>query len=458
VTSLAHLQMILERTQPLRWPRGERLPLFLWQLQGTPDLSDTALADALRELDRRGIAMLARWTTGDERDESLAQALRLGRIQQELGLLVGANCIAPLYSFFDGSPATAHVDDQRQSFFDDSFGKVPMGCPFGIEQRYGAIRSQVEFYADAYQRAGLQLGFVYSDWEVDGPLEWNDAWEHSKRCSRCRAQLPQIEDFTSFQHTLRTLRGEMQRQVYAQPLLSRWPQALVGNYAVYPHNGWRYWYDYFERFKPSLPHAFDAREPARPWADEFSGTGYSFAMPVMYTWYRTYDWYDYTTDYRWFYNMLKVASNAGQSAPRGLPIISFVHHNVTDPPAEGLGHVQPMSEAAYRELLWHALLRGHDAFFSWCPDDEAAHEAPLLHETWAESLEYAEFLTGGVPVTFDVPRREGAVLSALRLGDRLLVRRSDFAGSEGQRAWLELDGRRIEVTDGSGCRIVSIDK
>ncbi|MHB9032086.1 MAG: hypothetical protein ACYC6L_03455 [Anaerolineae bacterium] len=456
MTTLEHLQLVISTTEPLKYPRGRRLPLYQWQLQGTPPLSDHDLADALRELDARGISMLAVWRTGEDQAESREQALRLGRIQQELGLSIGVNCITPLYSFYNGDPATAHIDEAGHTFFDESFGVKNMGCPFTLEPRYSAIRGQVEYFAQAHAEAGLPLDFIYSDWEVDGPLEWNDAWAHSKRCSRCRALVPDITDFGSFQVTLRRLRAEMQRVCYAQPITSRWPQALVGNYAVYPHNGWRYWYDYFERFNPELPHTFDQREPARPWADEFSGSGFTFAMPVMYTWYRTYDWYNYSPDYRWFYNMLKVASNAGSSAPRGLPIISFVHHNLTDPPAGGPGHVIGMSEWAYEELLWHSLLRGHSTFFSWCPDAECGHEAPLLHRVWAQALAYREYLEGGQPVNFNVPRTEGAVISGLRLANRLLVRRTDLGGAAGSEAWLELEGRRLPVPSGGACQVITL--
>jgi hypothetical protein len=37
-------------------------------------------------------------------------------------------------------------------------------------------------------------------------------------------------------------------------MLSRFPGVLVGNYVVYPHNGFRYWYDYFEGFVEGAEH------------------------------------------------------------------------------------------------------------------------------------------------------------------------------------------------------------
>ena len=41
-------------------------------------------------------------------------------------------------------------------------------------------------------------------------------------------------------------------------------------------------------------------------------------------------------------------------------------------------------------------------------------------------LAHREFLGAGEPVIFQVPGEPGTVVSGLRLGDRLLVRRTDF--------------------------------
>ena len=87
---------------------------------------------------------------------------------------------------------------------------------------------------------------------------------------------------------------------------------LVGNYGVYPHDGHRYWYDYFEEFVDGVPYEQEGGAKYRQWFDEFPLTGYTSAMPVVYTWDKIWRWYDFDqVDYRWFYNMLKVCSNAG---------------------------------------------------------------------------------------------------------------------------------------------------
>ena len=72
------------------------------------------------------------------------------------------------------------------------------------------------------------------------------------------------------------------------------------------------------------------------------------------------------------------------------------------------------------------LLRGHDTFFLWSPESEWKKEVQLLHSVWAAAQEYGEFLEKGTPINFDVPQQPGPVVSGLRLGQRVLVRRTDF--------------------------------
>jgi hypothetical protein len=237
-----------------------------------------------------------------------------------------------------------------------------------------------------------------------------------------------VDDFSCFQRAVREIRSEMQRETFARAIQSHFPDAMIGNYAVYPHNGYRYWYDYFETFVDGTPHRVDQCARYRQWYPEFPLTGYTCAMPVVYTWYPTFGWYEYENpDYRWFYNMLLVTSNAGAHTPPDIPITSFVHWHTTSPPPSPDPSVRQFSARGYRELLWHMLLRGTDTFFLWCVEDELGLEVSLVHQAYADSLRFKEFLDGGDPIVFTVPQTEGPVLSALRLGDRLLVRRTDFA-------------------------------
>ena len=72
------------------------------------------------------------------------------------------------------------------------------------------------------------------------------------------------------------------------------------------------------------------------------------------------------------------------------------------------------------------LLRGHDTFFLWARSEEWQKEVQLLHPVWAAAQEYGAFLQDGTPITFEVPKQPGPVVSGLRLGQRVLVRRTDF--------------------------------
>jgi len=385
VTWPEHIRVVLNEARLLTLDRGERLPLYLWPAAAPADVDEATAERIIKALNQRGIGLFSSWHPGvKRREKSLADALRIARIQARLGLRVNVNATSCLYSFFNGDPRTAHLDETGKPFWDDSLGKGRMGCPFTLDFRRGPMREQIEFFVKGYKDAGVRLDFVFADWEIDGPIEFNRAHAASKRCRRCREHIKNIDDFAEFQKVLRELRSDLQRDCYSRPILSRFPNALVGNYAVYPHNGLRYWYDYFEYYVDGQPHVADQRAKYRKWYDEFPGTGYTFAMPVVYTWYPTFGWYDFEDpDYRWFYNMLLVASNVGQYTPPDVPIISFVHYHTTAPPEKPDPQVKQFSEQKYQELLWHMLLRGTDTFFLWCPSEQAATEVRLLHAVYA---------------------------------------------------------------------------
>ena len=452
------IALVLRETKPLRFPRGKRLPLYVWAAMDVPG-DDAEVERTLEALDARGIAACATWRPGANQPRSLERALRIGAAQQRLGLRVSVNANACTYTVCDGSPATAHVDAEGKPFFDtSSSARRKLGCPFKLGSRYAAMREQLDVFCRAYKARGIAVDFAFADWEIDGPIEWQGGWDAAKRCVVCRGQIGDVADFRKVQRAYRKIRSEVQKQCYAGVLLGHFPKALVGNYAVYPHGGWRYWYDYFEK-EPSegMPVRMDHRCPVRPWPDEFDGCGYTFAMPTVYTWYRTWSWYPWATgDYRWFYNLLTVASNAGEHTPARVPIITFVHHMTTSPPPEPDPAVRQLSTAMYRELLWHMLLRGHDTFFLWCPNHEIAQELRPLHETWAAALEHRAFLDRGEPVTFAVPRQPGPVVSALRLGSRLLVRRTDFDDTRGA-VELRVGERAVAVTRAEGrCQVLEV--
>lgn len=423
----APIRTVLENTRPLENSRGTRLPLFVLPIsQSLAGIPDDRTRSALRELDRRGIGYSVSWSPGLA-GRSRHEALRVARIQADLGMIIAADATACLTSFFDGTDATSHVDTQGGPFAETSFGGT-MGCPFTLEPRIPFIRERIEGFVRAYHEAGLSPGFVFADWEIDGPLEWNGAWESSKKCRRCRAALPDLDDFRRFQQRLRALRSELQRAAFSEPILSRFPRTLVGNYAVNPHDGYRYWYDYFEtEAADHTPFRRDQRARYREWAHEFAGTGYTCALPVIYTWYPMFGWFDFeATDYRWFRPMLLEAESTGRHTPPSVPLIPFVHWHTTAPPDKPDPRTRQLSAAKYRELLAHLLLRGHDTFFLWCMPDELATEIRWVHDVYAQSLRYRDSLTHGTPLPFAVPEHPAPVISAVHWMDRVLAVRSDF--------------------------------
>ncbi|MDP6042210.1 MAG: hypothetical protein QGG64_26915, partial [Candidatus Latescibacteria bacterium] len=64
----AAIQTVLENTQPLAYSRGERLPLYVWALNGVGVEDGGEVEGVLRELDRRGIALFATWDHRTEVD------------------------------------------------------------------------------------------------------------------------------------------------------------------------------------------------------------------------------------------------------------------------------------------------------------------------------------------------------------------------------------------------------
>jgi len=450
------IREIIRTTEPLEEPRGERLPLYIWPAHRLGTHDERELESLIRQLDDRGIAVLSSWEP--DREDGLDDVLRLGRIQKRLGSPISINATACMYTLFNGDLQTAHIDEEGRPFFDSSFGaERKMGCPFALDYRLPDMKRRIEEWVKAYKEAGLDIRLVYADWEIDGPIEWNGAWEASQRCVRCRKNIPNIEDFGSFQEALRRKRSELQKAMLADSVRTYFPHALVGNYGVYPHDGYRYWYDYFEEFVEGAPYRADGRARYRQWFHEFPLTGYTVAMPTVYPWYDIHGWYDFDdSDFRWFYNMLLVGSNAGESTSPDTPIITFVHWHTTEPPENPDPAVQQFSREKYTELLWHLLLRGHDGFFVWSPRAEALEESQLVHRVYAASHPYRDFLAEGIPVTFAVPRRPGPVVSGLRLGNRLLVRRTDF-DAQSSSVTLVVDGQTIDVPRAEGrCQVLDL--
>jgi hypothetical protein len=450
------IKVLLDNTTPLIYERANRLPLYLWPAIDPGVTDEENAVGLISELNKRGIGIVCSWKA-DNIEKSLSSSLLVAKAQKKLGLPVNIDATALLYSFFNGDPRTAHIDRSGNPFFDESFGKHKMGCPFSIDYRKNEIRERVRRYVSRYSEEGIPVDFIFTDWEIDGPLEVNRAFDASKKCTTCCRYLGNEFTFVEFQKTMREMRSYLLNYCYSSPVLSHFPRALVGNYAVYPNDGYRYWYDYFEYYVDGQPYKSDRKAKYRQWYNDFPATGFTFAMPVVYPWEPIFNWYDFkNTDYRWFCNMLLVASNAGKSTPQNIPVISFVHWHTVFVSGKPDPAVKQMSKECYQELLWHMLLRGTDTFFMWCEEKESPDEVKLVHQVYAAAQKYGNFLEHGLPVTFDVPCEPGTVVSGLALGDSVLVRRTDF-GDEHKPVELLAGTRVISVDYAPGiCRVISL--
>ena len=86
-----NLRVVLHNTQPLKYPRGNRLSLYVWpitdRLRG---LDDGQAEQAIKLLNDRGIAMISNWRY-DQKEKTLTEALRIGALQKKLHLRVNVN-------------------------------------------------------------------------------------------------------------------------------------------------------------------------------------------------------------------------------------------------------------------------------------------------------------------------------------------------------------------------------
>jgi hypothetical protein len=452
------IQIILDNTKPLEYPRDQRLPLYLWPAVGSIEFNSKTTPNLLKELDARGIGLVYSWNKNDV-NKSIKNAINVAKVQSYLGQPVNIDASYMLHSLFDGDESTAHIDESGNRFFDDSFGKDhKMGCPFTLNRRKREIRKRVEPFVKAYKDYGVKIDFVFTDWEIDGPTSANGSFFASHKCTRCRKYLGDGFTYSSFQKTMRDMRAYIQNYFFSNPVLTHFPHALVGNYSDYPCVGYRYWYDHYEYLADWQPYKNDQHAKYRKWYNNFSGTGFTMAMPVVYPWGNIYGWYDYEdTDYRWFYNMLLVGSNAGGHTAQSIPMISFVHWNpilavkmIKDK------NVTPMSKDAYKELLWHLLLRGIDTFFMWASRKQYPDEVRLVHEVYAAAQQYGNFLENGMPINFNVPDKPGPVISGLALGNKILVRRTNF-GMSSKSVSIIVGTEEIQVESIPGtCQIIKL--
>lgn len=440
------IDIILENTTPLPTKSEKRLPLFIWVSIPT-NLSEEEIRNYIIKLKERNIIVFTRWQIPKEGiEKGIKEAIRIDKIKKELDYIISIDATNIVHMFFDGSENTGHIDEKGNIFFDFSFSKnVKMGCPFRIEVRYNVIKERLEKFLREYKNEGIEIKYWAVDWEIDGPIEWNSAWENSKRCVLCKENIKDINNFDKFQEVIRKKRADLQREVFVETVQKYFPKCFIGNYAVNPHDGYRYWWDYFEKEVEGATYQRKHNALHRKWFDEFKYSGYTMAMPVIYTWYRFFNDYKFKEkEYRWFYPLLKEGTSVGKNTPQNIPIVSFVHWQTVLKPKELPVDFFPLSREKYKELLWHLLFRNFDTFCLWSPLDEMADEIKVLYEVYSESFKYNDFIINGEPIFWEIPEEPEPVISGLKLKDKLLIIRSDFKERK-EKIKIKIDKKEIEI-------------
>ncbi len=107
-TDSESIHAIIENTEPLEAPRGDRLPLYIWPAHRLGTTNEDELVEILDALEARGLAAIASWRPNDP--AALEEALQLGRLQRRLGLPISVSATSSTYAFFNGDAETAHID------------------------------------------------------------------------------------------------------------------------------------------------------------------------------------------------------------------------------------------------------------------------------------------------------------------------------------------------------------
>ena len=451
------IDIIIENTKPIMIRENRRLPLFIWG--SIPlNLPEQQIREYLNQLIERNIVVFTKWYIPKEGIEvGIKESIKIDKIKKDLNYPIAIDATSVVHRFFDGSEETGHIDEKGKIFFDMSFSSnVKIGCPFKIEKKYDVIKERLEKFLKAYKQKGIEIKYWAIDWEIDGPIEWNSAWENSKKCVICRKNIKNIENFDQFQNVIRKKRADLQREVFVNTVKKYFPDCLIGNYAVNPHDGYRYWWDYFEKEVEGATYQRKHNALFRKWFDEFRYSGYTIAMPVIYTWFRFFNDYNFEEkEYRWFYPLLKEGTSVGKNTPKNIPIISFVHWQTVEKPKQLPSDFTPLSREKYKELLWHLLFRRFDTFCLWSPLNEIAEEIKVLYEVYVESFKYNDFILKGEPIFWDVPEEPDSVISGLKLKNKLLIIRSDFSEKK-EIIITKVDNKKIEIPIISGPLILEL--
>ncbi|HKJ66970.1 MAG TPA: hypothetical protein VKA68_03360, partial [bacterium] len=111
-----NIRVLLDTLPPVPHDIGDRELLYQYSVGDLSALSGKDVTWVIRELAKRGVGVITFWTTGDAFESRIEEGIRIARIQEKLGLRVVADATRLLYGFYDGTPATAHIDENGNAF------------------------------------------------------------------------------------------------------------------------------------------------------------------------------------------------------------------------------------------------------------------------------------------------------------------------------------------------------
>jgi hypothetical protein len=453
--------------QPMQHPLGGRLPLLIWNYPLTLAAAlisahaDGSLARQLKLAADRGLALPVQvgWCNDGADALAEAEATRDAGLPLYLCLdqMPGGN--AGLYGgtkLFPLGPWAGHPHVHR-------WPCLPLANPSVAAAGDRALMEQ-------YRAAGLTVAGVFYDFE-GFPHPWNGVYDAQRTCPRCAAHYPPgaLDSEENFIRYVYDLRSRVLSVAMADPVLAVFPHALVGNYdewvstarvpyldnggaalpprtlgrlnAIMPRVYASAWY--LHQFFPELT-------PQPPSRGGRGGGGKAAGTPVSQE----------QADPIYFNLLLNTISTTNANKQPGQVSVPFLaREDPFDPLQTGGQRFGPgMSHAYYRELVWHALLRGTDGFYlyalgmpnSGVPAGEAWATIEDTRAVYDRVLGYRDLLDHGQVLSYQRhdPRYRGAVWSGLRGQDRCLLRVFHVGPGEARVRVEAFPGRWVTLTAG----------
>ncbi|MEO5372045.1 MAG: hypothetical protein H7833_18405 [Magnetococcus sp. DMHC-1] len=412
------IRIIREEIPPLTHPRGDRLPMILWESGGHEPLPE----EAVRMLLERGVTRTIRLNT---RQIPAARALQQA-----------------------GSPVI--VLEARGGIwpYEATEGQKDRFSPGDLS---GWARAAKEFRTtlEAFRQAGVKIDGFWLDFEGQPSMA---AYDMVKNTPEFRRLLPPDAWATreAFLRFRRQFWVQLMSAYVAAPLREYYPQASITNWVITLSSPERPVLDWYDQPHPPLgPTLFTATTPV----------AYAIDTAFLSGWRKDNPWDQEHVDRLFMNVLLRQVSDNGWNVQRQAPylqVIPWVARWVPDHPKQ---KIPVMSREAYREALRHLWLRGVDAMQVFNPvhagfRDMAIAEVVDATRIYDEMLAHKEFLDRGevLNYVYPGPQESGLIWSGLRLGERAVVRLYDHGGAAGPHSLELWPGQQVTlpVSQGQG--------